>query len=86
MHEIELTKTAEKEIVKIFKSDKKLAQRIMNAIEGLVQNPQAGKALKNVLKGNYSYRVGAYRIIYSFSRKKLLIFVIDIGHRREIYK
>ena len=86
MYDVVLTQTAEKEVVKIFKSNKKLYQRIMNAIEGLSENPEVGKALKNVLKGNYSYRVGTYRIIYTFLRKKLLISVIDIGHRREIYK
>jgi mRNA interferase RelE/StbE len=86
MYSIELTKTAEKELSKIFKSNKSLYRRILNAIESLAVDPNQGKALKSVLKGNYSYRVGSYRIIYSCVSKKLLITVIDIGHRRDVYK
>ena len=86
MYSIEISRIAEKEITKVFKSNKKLYQRIISAIEALAENPEAGKALKNVLKGYYSYRVGAYRIIYTILRKKLIITVIDVGHRREVYK
>ena len=43
-------------------------------------------SLKDKLKGKYSLRVGVYRIIYSFQRSELVIYVLDIGHRREIYR
>lgn len=86
MYEIELTRTAEKELVKLYKTNKKLYSRIITVIESLAENPELGKALTNVLKGNYSHRIGTYRIIYTISHKKLIITIIDIGHRREIYK
>lgn len=59
---------------------------IANALETLSANPLAGKALKAELKGLYSYRVGDYRIIYSVLRQKLIIQVIKVMHRREVYR
>ena len=85
MYKIEFSRTAEKELVKIYKTNKKLYSRIINTVENLSEDPMLGKALKNVLKGYYSYRLGTYRIIYEVSHKKLIVTVIDIGHRRNIY-
>jgi mRNA-degrading endonuclease RelE of RelBE toxin-antitoxin system len=58
--------------------------RIENALLEIVANPRAGKPLKGDLKGNYSHRVGDWRIIYSI--EKTAIYVKDIRHRREVYK
>ena len=85
MYRIEFSRTAEKELVKIYKTNAKLYSRIINTVENLSEDPMLGKALKNVLKGYYSYRLGTYRIIYEVSHKKLIVTVIDIGHRRNIY-
>ena len=86
MYKIEVTRTAEKELSVFYKKDRKLYSRLINAIESLAEDPKQGKALKHSLKGYFSYRVGTYRIIYSFKQKKLLITIIDVGHRREIYR
>lgn len=45
-----------------------------------------GKELKGNLKGQWRYRVGDYRIITEVQDNKLVILVLVIGHRREIYK
>lgn len=45
-----------------------------------------GKALKGNLKNQWRYRVGDYRILCDIEDDKLIILVINIGHRREIYK
>lgn len=60
--------------------------RIVAALDCLEIDPFVGKALKGELKGRYSYRAGSYRIIYCIRRQKLLVLVIDIGHRRGIYR
>lgn len=64
----------------------KVKSRIANALDVLSYNPYTGKALKADLKGLYSYRVGDYRIIYDISRNKLVIEVIKVMHRREVYR
>lgn len=45
-----------------------------------------GKALKENLKGYWRYRVGNYRIISKIEDEDLIILVVEVGHRREIYK
>ena len=44
------------------------------------------KPLKFELKNRWSYRVGTYRIIYSIEHSVLIVHVMDIGHRREVYR
>ena len=86
MYSIHLTRTAESTYTWLQKHDKKVFERIQTALETLALNPFEGKALKWKLKGKYSYRVGAYRIIYKAVKERLLVYVLDIGHRREIYR
>ncbi len=45
-----------------------------------------GKALTGALRGYWRYRVGDYRIICEIKNKELLILVIEVGHRREVYR
>ena len=66
--------------------DKKLKERIASALEYIAAEPLVGKPLQAEFKGCYSYRVGDYRVIYSFSRDKKLVGIIRIDHRREVYR
>ncbi|MGI6152336.1 MAG: type II toxin-antitoxin system RelE family toxin [Christensenellaceae bacterium] len=51
------------------------------------ENPRVyGKALKGGMSGLWRYRVGKYRIIANIEDDKLLILVLEVGHRKEIYK
>ena len=52
----------------------------------IARNPFIGKALKADLKGLYSYRLGDYRIIYSIVRHKLIVQIVKVMHRREVYR
>lgn len=61
-----------------------LQARIENALLEIAANPRVGKPLKGDLKGNYSQRVGDWRIVYSI--EKSLVYVKDIRHRREVYR
>lgn len=50
-------------------------------------NPRLhGKALVGNKKGFWRYRIGDYRIIASINDKELIIYAMEIGHRKEIYK
>jgi mRNA interferase RelE/StbE len=85
LYRIVLLSAARKFYKGLFTSDKGLFKRIDNALEALKSNPFLGKPLKDRLKGKYSLRVGVYRIIYSIEKKEIVIYVLDIGHRREVY-
>jgi len=51
------------------------------------QDPRVhGKPLSANRTGQWRYRVGDYRIIANIQDNKLVILVIAVGHRREIYK
>lgn len=80
---IKFTKEAKKKIQKL---DPSIKPVIKKAIESLAENPYRGKPLSYDLAGLYSLRTSDYRIIYRVNGEKLVIIVITVGHRREIYK
>ena len=83
---IEFDKHAEKAFDKL---DNVTQNRIMDFLDALEQldNPrQHGKALKGQHKGSWRYRVGDYRLICNIQDNKLLILVLELGHRSKIYK
>ena len=86
MHKVELSRQAGRDLEGIFRADGRLYQRFLNAFQAIAQYPNDGKPLHGELKGLRSYRLGSYRILYEVRRGKMLVVVIDLGHRREIYK
>ena len=67
--------------------DPALYARLRAAIEDLVSDPRPTGCVK--LAGEealYRVRVGDYRILYQVRDRALLVVVIEIGHRREIYR
>ncbi len=85
-YKLELTHRAESELERIARREPILFKRIMQVLDDLQQDPFQGKRLKGQLKDRWSYRVGTYRIIYAIFQHQLLVIVIDIGHRRDIYR
>lgn len=87
MYRVELSRQAEKDLERVFRADKKLYQRFIDALETIARKPmEEGKPLHGELKGLRSYRFGSYRILYEVRHGELLVIVIDLGYRREIYK
>ncbi|MBD3271213.1 MAG: type II toxin-antitoxin system mRNA interferase toxin, RelE/StbE family [Elusimicrobia bacterium] len=86
MFKIELSKPAAKTLKKIYKSDKNLYYNFMHAFKDIANDPSLGKLLHGKLKGLSSYRIGSYRIIYETYYQKLLIIILDLGHRKDIYR
>jgi mRNA interferase RelE/StbE len=80
---IVLSKIAEKQLDKL--SDN-ITKPIFNAIIDLGKNPRPNSCKKLKGREGYRIRVGNYRIIYEVFDDKLLIEVIQLGHRKEIYK
>ncbi len=62
-------------------------KRVSEAIDSLEQNPRPSGVKK--LKGAedlYRLRVGDFRIIYAIHDQELLVIVINLGHRRDVYQ
>jgi len=74
IYKIEFSNLAAKELETIYKTDSKTYDRIVTAIEFLSANPFQGKKLRIKLKGDYSICIGSYRVVYSTSMTKLLIY------------
>jgi mRNA interferase RelE/StbE len=70
--------------------DKPIARRISKFLYervAVLENPrQIGQRLQGTLSDYWKYRVGDYRIICSLEDERLVVLVLRIGHRREIYK
>ena len=60
-------------------------KRILRILDDIKQYPTDGKPLVGPLKGKKSYRFGKYRVIYEIIEDQLLIFVIDINLRKNVY-
>lgn len=69
------------------KLDKSTVRRILSRIETyLAQNPkELGKPLKGDFQGYWRYRWGDYRVIYKISDREVLILVLRIGNRKDVY-
>ena len=79
------TKQAQKEFLKL---NKDIRSRIDKAITTkLYKNPgQHLIALHGSLRGMYKFRVGEYRLVCKREDDKLIILVLTVKHRREVYK
>ena len=83
-YNIEVKRSAAKVLKKIPKADQK---RITKKIDSLATQLPSPKITK--MKGNnpfHKIRVGDYRVIYEIQDDILLLLIIKIGHRKDIYK
>lgn len=85
-YRVELSNQAERVLRRLAVREQALYERISNVLDDLSRDPFQGKPLKGELRSRYAYRVGVYRILYRVEHHQLLVSVIDIGHRREIYR
>jgi len=80
---IQIKRNAQKALAKIPSVDQ---QKIIDAIYQLADAPLPSGCKKLKGKEAWRIRIGNYRVIYEIEGGELLIFVIEIGHRKEIYK
>ena len=81
-----LTETFRKQLKKL---DAAISKRVLDYLEQieLLDNPRSrGKALTSNLSGLWRYRVGNYRILCRINDDRLIITVIEIGHRSTVYR
>lgn len=84
---IEYSDTALKKLQKLDRQSSRAVADYMDERIANAENPRDfGKALTGSLKGRWRFRVGDYRVICSIKDDRLVVLVIDVGHRREVYR
>ena len=82
-YKILIKKSAAKELENIPRRDLK---KIIDRIQSLANNPRPPGSQKLSQSELYRIRQGNYRIVYEIKDKELIIHVVKVGHRREIYR
>lgn len=82
-YSLKIKQSAYKELKRI---DKKERIRLIAAIDRLAINPHIGKLLKGEFSGLRRIRSGNYRVIYEINEGEVLVLVLRIAHRKEIYR
>jgi len=82
-YKIEIKKSAAKEIHKL---PQKNLKRVLTKIQSLSGNPRPMDSKKLSAQEKYRVRVGQYRILYSIHDDVLIIVVVKVGHRKDIYE
>jgi mRNA interferase RelE/StbE len=77
-----LSKKAEKQLDKL---PDKIAEPILDAILDLEENPRPQGYKKLIGSQGYRVRIGNYRVIYDIFDSELIVDVIALGHRKDIY-
>lgn len=82
---IELAKEAEADLEGLHKADRRIFNRVLSKIEALSDGPREGKHLVGNHKGEYSLRVGNYRIVYERYSTKHIVYILTVKHRKHVY-
>ena len=82
MYEITFEKPAENFLKKL---DNNTRERIIKKIDELKINPRKCKFLLGNLAGLRCLRIGDYRAIYTIIENKLIVVVLSVGHRKNVY-
>ena len=84
---IEYTRTAETQLRKL---DKPVARHILDYLDekiATLDNPRTrGKSLSGHLGELWRYRIGDYRVICEIQDSIMNVLVVEVGHRKQIYK
>lgn len=82
MYQLVIDRSAQKQLGKIPPPH---FNRIIKAINNLADNPRPTGCKKLTGRSGYRIRIGNYRVIYNIDDKILIVFIIDAGHRKNIY-
>ncbi len=75
--------SVEKDLITIPKSDLK---KILQRIKKLGENPRPSGCEKLTGQERYRVRQGRYRIVYSIQDRELTVWIVTVGHRKDIYR
>jgi mRNA interferase RelE/StbE len=84
-YSIEFSEEADSDFAFLLRSDRRLATRILTKVELLADSPREGKPLVGNHKGEFSLRVGNYRIVYELNTARHVVYILTIKHRKDAY-
>lgn len=82
-YKILVKRSVEKDLAAIPRND---LPRILNKIESLAENPRPQGCEKLSGQEKYRIRQGRYRIVYSIQDHELTVWIVKVGHRKEVYR
>ncbi|MDD5094174.1 MAG: type II toxin-antitoxin system RelE/ParE family toxin [Dehalococcoidia bacterium] len=82
-YEIVLRRSVLKDLEPIPGKDVK---RILSAIESLAENPRPPQSCKLSSQEKYRLRCGVYRILYFVEDDRLIVCIVKVGHRKDVYR
>ena len=87
-YRIELTPAAEKSLAKVAKNNRVLLRKIDQVLLSLTDSPVPANSKQLVGEDPplYRIRVGDYRILYQIEDEILVILVVHVGHRKDVYR
>jgi len=80
---VEFTKSAQKELNKL---PGQISLRIAKAVDKLSLEPRKGNVRPMVGSKSWRLRVGDYRIIYDIYENKVIVLIIRVRHRKNVYR
>lgn len=83
LYKVFFKESVEKDFRRIPKEDLK---KILDRIELLAENPRPPGCEKLTGQERYRIRQGRYRIVYSIQDKEVTVWVVKVGHRKDIYR
>lgn len=83
MYKLAYTKEAKSQIDKLSGA---VRIQIKEAIEKIASDPSIGKRLTHELSDFMSHRSGDYRIIYQIHNQEVMVLIVSIGHRKDVYE
>lgn len=87
MYKVKYTKTALKKLQKLDKPTAKIiTEWVKKNLEGTDDPRKLGKSLSGNRSNQWRYRKGNYRIIADIQDDEIIILILDIGHRKDIYR
>ena len=82
-YELVFKKSVAKDLLSIPKKD---VARILKRIEALRDDPRGEGCIKLSAQERYRIRQGVYRIVYEIREHELIVMVVKVGHRSEVYQ
>ncbi len=82
-YEVRFVRSAQKELKKL---DSKEQVRLLKSIQKLSLHPKKGDVRPMVGSTAWRLRVGSYRVIYDINDQVLLVLILKVGHRKDVYR
>jgi len=82
-YKIYFRESVEKDLSPMLKED---IQKILRRIEALGEDPRPSGCEKLTGQDRYRVRQGRYRIVYSIQDEALTVWIVKVGHRKDVYR